>query len=136
MKSHSAEEQLCSDASQCKEVSVCHYYMEFEKKILDRYGKNSNLKKKKKKKKKKEKKSAKHPVNRVSYFDSYLWRLQFHRFYKYGLFLKGLTIDGNELIHERVKQQFLAWAWLAKPKANVVIPKYQPLPKYLRKKNE
>ena len=30
--------------------------------------------------------------------------------------------------------QFLAWAWLAKPKANVVIPKNQPLPKYLRKK--
>ena len=28
----------------------------------------------------------------------------------------------------------LAWAWLAKPKANVVIPKNQPLPKYLRKK--
>ena len=25
-------------------------------------------------------------------------------------------------------------AWLAKPKANVVIPKNQPLPKYLRKK--
>ena len=30
--------------------------------------------------------------------------------------------------------QLLAWAWLAKPKANVVIPKYQPLPKYLREK--
>ena len=28
----------------------------------------------------------------------------------------------------------LAWAWLAKPKVNVVIPKNQPLPKYLRKK--
>ena len=32
--------------------------------------------------------------------------------------------------------QFLVWAWLAKPKANVVIPKNQPLPKYLREKNE
>ena len=31
---------------------------------------------------------------------------------------------------------FLPWAWLAKPKANVVIPKNQPLPKFLRKKNE
>ena len=29
---------------------------------------------------------------------------------------------------------FLAWAWLAKPKANVVKLKNQPLPKYLRKK--
>ena len=29
---------------------------------------------------------------------------------------------------------FLAWAWLAKPKANVVIQKNQPLPKYIRKK--
>ena len=29
---------------------------------------------------------------------------------------------------------FLAWAWLAKPKANVVIPKNQTLPKHLRKK--
>ena len=32
------------------------------------------------------------------------------------------------------KIRFLAWAWLAKPKVNVVIPKNQPLPKYLRKK--
>ena len=29
---------------------------------------------------------------------------------------------------------FLALAWLAKSKANVVIPENQPLPKYLRKK--
>ena len=29
---------------------------------------------------------------------------------------------------------FLAWAWLAKPKANVVIPRNQPLPKNLGKK--
>ena len=31
-------------------------------------------------------------------------------------------------------KEFLAWAWLAKPKANVVIPKNQPVSKYLRKK--
>ena len=35
------------------------------------------------------------------------------------------------LNHDFLK--FLAWAWLAKTKANVVIPKNQPLPKYLRK---
>ena len=29
--------------------------------------------------------------------------------------------------------KFLAWAWLAKPKAKEVIPKFQPLPKHLRK---
>ena len=29
---------------------------------------------------------------------------------------------------------FLAWAWLVKPKVNVVIPKNQTSPKYLRKK--
>ena len=28
---------------------------------------------------------------------------------------------------------FLAWAWPAKPKAKVIIPKSQPLPKHLRK---
>ena len=27
----------------------------------------------------------------------------------------------------------MAWAWLARPKANVVKPKNQPLPKHLRK---
>ena len=30
--------------------------------------------------------------------------------------------------------EFLAWALLAKPKVNDVIPKNQPLPKYLQKK--
>ena len=28
---------------------------------------------------------------------------------------------------------FLAWAWLAKPKAKVFMPNFQPLPKHLRK---
>ena len=30
---------------------------------------------------------------------------------------------------DKKKYAFLAWTWLAKPKANVVIPKNQPLPK-------
>ena len=33
-----------------------------------------------------------------------------------------------------LRKPFLAWAWLAKPKAIVIIPKFQPSPKYLRKK--
>ena len=41
----------------------------------------------------------------------------------------------ESLRHVWIKS-FLAWAWLAKPKAKVVIPKNHPLPKYLRKKNE
>ena len=41
----------------------------------------------------------------------------------------------RELINGHwVYSQFLAWAWLAKPKANFVIPKNQPLPKCLWKK--
>ena len=43
----------------------------------------------------------------------------------------------SRLFHASIvegKKLFLAWAWLAKPNANVVIPKNQPLPKYLRKK--
>ena len=36
--------------------------------------------------------------------------------------------------HYLIPCLLLAWAWLAKPKANVVIPKNQPLPNYLRKK--
>ena len=40
----------------------------------------------------------------------------------------------QDYFHETI--WFLASAWLAKPKANVVIPENQPLPNYLRKKKK
>ena len=53
-----------------------------------------------------------------------------------------MTVHGGSTVCKLVlcslvKNQFLAWAWLAlkaKPKANVVIPKNKPLPKDLRTK--
>ena len=37
----------------------------------------------------------------------------------------------DEFMNFHIVVLLLAWAWLAKPKANVVILKSQPLPKYL-----
>ena len=45
------------------------------------------------------------------------------------------TIENTErAVHSC--DSWLAWAWLAKPKANVVIPKNQPLPKYYLRKTK
>ena len=44
------------------------------------------------------------------------------------------VLDGIWDLIESVSEGFLTYSWLANPKANVVIPKIQPLPKHLRKK--
>ena len=52
----------------------------------------------------------------------------------FTVFCKMYVYNRKSLFNSYIDGQFLAWAWLAKPKANVVIPKNQPLPKHLRKK--
>ena len=46
----------------------------------------------------------------------------------------GYVVNLLTAIFSFIYFQVLAWAWLSKPKANVFIPKNQPLPKYLWKK--